>query len=137
MLTLDESDEITNPYSKRAKAALSCFRRCRSKLLTTGTSTRSNISEFAPQLELLYNNSVNMVSWCRCVYSYNKDSDQITSTPNRYYGCPIPACKRGVPRSGGGFKRAILTATPPAPLRCSRRGNPPRSRRGSRRWRSR
>lgn len=85
MLVLDESDEITNPYSKRAKAALSCFRRCRSKLLTTGTSTRNNISEFAPQLELLYNNSVNMISWCRCVYSYSKDSDQITSTPNRYH----------------------------------------------------
>lgn len=95
MLVLDESDEITNPYSKRAKAALSCFRRCRSKLLTTGTSTRNNISEFVPQLELLYNNSVNMISWCRYVYSYNKDSDQITSTPNRYYGCPIPAYKRG------------------------------------------
>ena len=36
-----------------------------------------------------------MVSWCRYVYSYNKDFDQITSTPNRYYGCPIPAYKRG------------------------------------------
>lgn len=57
MLVLDESDEISNPYSKRAKVSLSCFRRCRMKLLTTGTSTRNNVSEFAPQLELLYNNS--------------------------------------------------------------------------------
>ena len=57
-LVLDESDEISNPYSVRAKAALDCFRRCRSKLLTTGTSTRNNISEFAPQLELLYNLSL-------------------------------------------------------------------------------
>lgn len=38
-LVLDESDEICNPYSSRAKAVLSCFRRCQSKLLTTGTST--------------------------------------------------------------------------------------------------
>ena len=67
MLVLDESDEISNPYSKRAKASLSCFRRCRMKLLTTGTSTRNNISEFAPQLELLYNNSINMITWCRDV----------------------------------------------------------------------
>ena len=51
-LTLDESDEISNPDSQRAKASLDCFRRCRMKLLTTGTSTRNNISEFAPQLEL-------------------------------------------------------------------------------------
>ena len=52
MLVLDESDEISNDDSKRTKAALSCFRRCRMKLETTGTSTRNNISEFAPQLEL-------------------------------------------------------------------------------------
>lgn len=95
MLALDEIDEITNPYSKRAKASLSCFRRCRMKLLTTGTSTRNNISEFAPQLELMYNNSVHMVSWCRNVYSYDQDDEIIRSRPNRYYGFPIPAYKKG------------------------------------------
>ena len=95
MLVLDESDEISNPYSKRAKASLSCFRRCRMKLLTTGTSTRNNISEFAPQLELLYNNSINMITWCRDVYSYNKDSEYMDSDSNAYYGRPIPAYKRG------------------------------------------
>ena len=95
MLVLDESDEISNPYSKRAKASLSCFRRCRMKLLTTGTSTRNNISEFAPQLELLYNNSINMITWCRDVYSYDKDNEYMDSNSNAYYGCPIPAYKRG------------------------------------------
>lgn len=95
LLVLDESDEITNPYSVRAKASLSCFRRCRMKLLTTGTSTRNNISEFAPQLELLYNNSVNMTSWCRQIYSYDKDTGLIRSKPNPYYGRPIPAYKQG------------------------------------------
>ncbi len=95
MLALDESDEISNPYSKRAKSTLSCFRRCRMKLLTTGTSTRNNISEFAPQMELLYNNSINMVTWCREIYSYNKDDGQVDREDNRYYGCPIPAYKRG------------------------------------------
>lgn len=95
MLVLDESDEISNPYSKRAKATLFCFRRCRMKLLTTGTSTRNNISEFAPQLELLYNNSINMITWCRNVYSYDKDNGTIDIDPNRYYGRPIPAYKKG------------------------------------------
>ena len=95
MLALDESDEISNPDSVRAKGSLSCFRRCRMKLLTTGTSTRNNISEFAPQHELLYNNSVNMICWCRTVYSYDKDSDYMDSSENSLYGCPIPAYKRG------------------------------------------
>ncbi len=99
-LVLDESDEISNPNSARSQAVLSCFRRCRMKLLTTGTSTRNNISEFAPQLELLYNNSVNMVSWNRFIYrhSRNKDSDS-DSEPDRdvnpFYGQPIPAYRKG------------------------------------------
>ena len=95
MLTLDESDEISNPNSVRTKASLSCFRRCRMKLLTTGTSTRNNVSEFAPQLELLYSNSINMICWCETVYSYDKESDDIDSESNSWYGRPIPAYKRG------------------------------------------
>lgn len=63
-LVFDESDEMSSPSSIRTKAVLDCFRKCRFKLLETGTSTRNNISEFAPQAELLYNNSVNMLSWC-------------------------------------------------------------------------
>lgn len=93
-LVLDESDEICNPYSSRAKAVLSCFRRCQSKLLTTGTSTRNNISEFAPQMELLYNNSINMLSCCHTIYHYDKDG-AATREPNPWYGQPIPAYRRG------------------------------------------
>ena len=97
-LILDESDEISNPNSARSQAVLSCFRRCRMKLLTTGTSTRNNISEFAPQLELLYNNSVNMISWNRYIYHHNKDSDtdaEPDNDINPYFGQPIPAYKKG------------------------------------------
>ena len=97
-LILDESDEISNPGSARSQAVLSCFRRCRMKLLTTGTSTRNNISEFAPQLELLYNNSINMISWNQYIYHHNKDSE-MDSEPdydsNPYFGQPIPAYKKG------------------------------------------
>lgn len=93
---LDESDEISNADSIRCKAVLACFRRCWAKLLTTGTSTRNNISEFAPQLELLYNNSINMISRNHSIYKRSEDDqDDLVSSPNPYYGMPIPAYKRG------------------------------------------
>lgn len=91
----DESDNISNPSSKQTLSVLSCFRRCKYKLLTTGTSTRNNISEFAPQLELLYNNSINMISWCQTLYSYDKKSEDLEHKENPYYGMPIPAYKKG------------------------------------------
>lgn len=93
---LDESDEISNDDSARCKAVLSCFRRCWAKLLTTGTSTRNNISEFAPQLELLYNNSINMISWNAYIYKRgDEDQDELVSRENPNYGKPIPAYTRG------------------------------------------
>lgn len=99
-LILDESDEISNPNSARSQAVLSCFRRCRMKLLTTGTSIRNNISEFAPQMELLYNNSINMISWNRFIYRHGKnkddsDCDEPDRNPNPFYRKPIPAYKKG------------------------------------------
>jgi len=95
---LDESDEISNHTTARCKAVLSCFRRCRYKLLTTGTSTRNNIVEFAPQLELLYNNSINMISWNRYIYKQNTEdgADVMPEKENNpYFGDPIPAYKKG------------------------------------------
>ena len=88
---LDESDEITNPNTVRAKAVLTAFRRCRYKLLTTGTSTRNNIAEFAPQLELLYNNSINLLSWVHQIYHFDKKDGTLHSKENWCYGRPIPA----------------------------------------------
>lgn len=97
LFILDESDEISNPSSNRTKAVLACFRRCRAKLLMTGTSTRNNISEFAPQLELLYNNSINMISWCSTIYHYDrkKRGEGLLEYSNPYYSEPIPAYKKG------------------------------------------
>lgn len=96
-LVFDESDEITNPSSKRTKAVLHCFRKVKSKLLDTGTVTRNNISEFAPQLELIYNNSVNMVSWCKTIYHFDKHSSstELEEYQNPYYGKPVPPYKKG------------------------------------------
>lgn len=95
---LDESDEISNPNSAWTQAVLSCFRRCRMKLLTTGTSTRNNISEFAPQLELLYNNSINMISWNPYIYHHDKKAEADAAPDcddNPYFSQPIPAYKKG------------------------------------------
>ena len=101
VLCLDESDEITNPAGVHTKAVLDIFRRCRWKLEMTGTSTRNNIAEFIPQLELAYNNSVNMISWADTLYYYDKkDKDKdgnpiFKETNNPYYGQPIPAYRPG------------------------------------------
>ena len=76
-LVFDESDEISNANSIRTKVMLDCFRRCYIKLLTTGTITRNNISESAPQFELIYNNSVNMLSLSPKIYRYDKESGSL------------------------------------------------------------
>ena len=89
-LLFDESDEITNPTSKRTKLSLGIFRRVKYKLLATGTAVRNNITEIYSQLELLYNNSVNMTSFCDFVYVENKEKE-IDRKPNPYFREPFPA----------------------------------------------
>ncbi|GHT55443.1 hypothetical protein FACS189451_10570 [Bacteroidia bacterium] len=89
-LLFDESDEITNPSAARTRLALNLFRRLKYKLLDTGTTTRNHITELYSQLELLYNNSVNMMCFCPKIYAENKDGE-IESGSNDYYGLPFPA----------------------------------------------
>jgi len=93
-LFFDESDAITSLYSGRTKAMLMVFRRCRYKYLATGTSTRNSITEIAPQLELMYNNSINYLSWAECVYTIDKRGDEQQGA-NVYWGKPIPAYRKG------------------------------------------
>ncbi len=95
MLVLDESDNISNPNSKRTKAVLNCFRTVKYKTLMTGTSTRNNISESATQFELLYNNSINMLSESRYIYQIDKETKELKEVCNDLYMKPIPAYKKG------------------------------------------
>jgi trans-aconitate methyltransferase len=115
MLILDESDNISSPTSKRTKAVLNCYRTVKYKNLDTGTMTRNNISESATQFELLYNNSVNMISECSEIYYMGKDSKSknelysevelygvgdkdnpcLCKDKNPYYLKPIPAYNKG------------------------------------------
>jgi len=90
-LIVDESDELTNHSSKRTKAILNVFRRVKYKLLMTGTTTRNNINELYPQLELLYNNSINMLSDCEFIYKYDKKNDELKETYNKRHMTPFPA----------------------------------------------
>ena len=92
-LLFDESDEITNPATKRTRLTLNLFRRLRYKLLATGTTTRNNIGELYSQFELMYNNSINMICYARDVYYENKEREIETET-NPYYLQPFPA-RRG------------------------------------------
>lgn len=94
VLIFDESDSMSNMDSKRTKAVLAAFRKLKYKTLMTGTSTRNNIAEIYPQLELLYNNSCNMISKCEYVSEHNKDGE-LEEVSNDYYMCAYPAYKKG------------------------------------------
>lgn len=89
---VDESDELTNPASRRTLSMQNCFRRCKRKLLTTGTTTRNNINELYPQLELLFNNSVNLMSWNENVYVADEDGI-VRERVNNKAGEPFPALR--------------------------------------------
>ncbi|GHV14840.1 hypothetical protein FACS1894169_04580 [Bacteroidia bacterium] len=89
-LLFDESDEITNPQAQRTEHTLCLFQRLKYKLLATGTTTRNHITELYSQIELLYNNSMNMLCSCPEIYYQDRDGD-IVSDSNGYYGLPFPA----------------------------------------------
>lgn len=90
-LVVDESDEMTNYTSKRTKVARNCFRKLPYKLLTTGTTTRNNINELYPQLELIYNNSIGMLSKSETIYNWNSKDSCMDEKTNGYYMKPFPA----------------------------------------------
>lgn len=89
-LICDESDEMTNRNSKTYKAVRVAFARgCKYKLLTTGTTTRNNAAELYPQLELLYNNSLNLVDLCDYVTYEEKERGrpvELVEKRNQNYG---------------------------------------------------
>lgn len=101
-LIFDESDEITNDESLRTRRSLELFHRSKYKMLATGTTTRNNIAEQYGQLELLYNNSVNMMCMCKTVYNEDRIDHCIEESPNSNYGKPFP------PRGGGKLFKACF-----------------------------
>ncbi len=93
-LVFDESDEITNPYSKRTKGVLNVFRKAKYKILTTGTTTRNNVNEWYSQLEVLYNNSAHMICECSQIYrEENGDNGKsiVQKENEKFFEIPFPA----------------------------------------------
>jgi predicted RNA methylase len=87
----DESDGMTNYASKRTKVVRNIFRKCKYKLFTTGTVTRNNINEMYSQLELLYNNSINMLCECPSIFKVDPKTKEIKEDFNKYFNKPFPA----------------------------------------------
>lgn len=95
-LILDESDSISNINSKRCKAVLNCFKtNVKYKLLLTGTSVRNSTNEIYSQLELLYNNSLNMICENKYIYVEDKEQKETKREINPYYNKQYPAHKKG------------------------------------------
>lgn len=101
-LIFDESDEITNDEAQRTRMTLNLFRRVRYKALATGTTTRNNIAELYSQIELLYNNSVNMLCLCPRVYYEDRTDHTIWDDVNPDHGQPFP------PRGGAQLFKACF-----------------------------
>lgn len=72
---------------------LSVFRKCRYKVLATGTMTRNNVVEAAPQLELLYNNSIHYLAKNEWIFRFG--NGQMEKYANPFFNQPFPAYKKG------------------------------------------
>ena len=73
----------------KKRKALNCFGR------TLHDRTSPEISEVATQLELLYNNSINMISECRYIYEEDKKTKELKEVFNKNYMKPMPAYHKG------------------------------------------
>lgn len=90
-LILDESDNIKSKTSKRAKVVKTLARRIKNKLLMSGTPTRNNVWEIYNQLELLCNNSVNMLCRATNMIEYDHSTRKHEEVNNKYFMKPFPA----------------------------------------------
>ncbi|BBI90793.1 helicase [Tenacibaculum phage PTm5] len=90
-ILFDEVDEIKNRLSKRSRAVINAFRRCHRTFCFTGTPTRNNINEIYAILELMYNNSHNMMCEVSSIYTQDKKSKEIKNKPNNKKQLPFDA----------------------------------------------
>jgi len=94
-LILDEADQISNINSIRSKCVLNTFRKLKYKLLASGTNIRNNLTEFKTSLDLMYNNSINMLSTTEFIYNTDIKTGEMKQEQNTYYNKPIPAYHKG------------------------------------------
>lgn len=80
--------EAGEEVGRLTKATIACFHSLRYKLLMSGTSINNNVVESYPQLYLLYNASVNMLSMARNLYSVCEESEDYIAHENPHYRRP-------------------------------------------------
>lgn len=90
-LVMDESDNAKSKTSKRFKELRNIARKIPRKLMMSGTPTRNNVNEIYNQIEMLCNNSVNMMSWAPTQIEYDRRSKEYEAFGNPYKGKPFPA----------------------------------------------
>lgn len=88
---VDESDNIKSKTSLRYKAIRKYTRRIKHKLIMTATPTRNNVVEIYNQLELLCNNSVGMMCYCKRQIEYDRRTKEYAEFGCPYFGLPFPA----------------------------------------------
>ena len=88
--------EANEEVGRLTKATIACFHSLRYKLLMSGTSINNNVVESYPQLYLLYNASVNMLSKAQTLYSFNEEEQDYIPHENPYNMKPYPPYIEGL-----------------------------------------
>ena len=88
--------EANEEVGRLTKATIACFHSLRYKLLMSGTSINNNVVESYPQLYLLYNASVNMLSKAQTLYSFSEEEQDYIPHENPYYMKPYPPYIEGL-----------------------------------------
>ncbi len=90
-LIVDESDNLKNRNSRRAKAVKTLARKISFRLILTGTFTRNNAAEAYNQLELLLNNTPALLCEVPTLLEYDRSLEDYLEKPNPLYGLPYSA----------------------------------------------
>lgn len=90
-LIVDESDNTKSKASIRFKELRVLARKIKRKLLMSGTPTRNNINEIYNQIELLCNNSINMLCYAKDKIEYDRSWKEWRQIHNNNYMLPFPA----------------------------------------------
>lgn len=90
-ILLDESDNIKNKSSIRAKALKAIGKSVDNKIIMTGTPTRNNASEIYNQAEFLFNNWPSMLCTASTYIKYDRRAKEYREENNPLYLMPFPA----------------------------------------------
>lgn len=90
-LIVDESDNVKSKTSTRFKELRVLARKIKNKLMMSGTPTRNNVNEIYNQIELLCNNSINMICYADKKIDYDRSYREWREKRNENFMRPFPA----------------------------------------------